>query len=90
MVSYPRTTTTPRHHRNTSGCRYAFIAFGGAAEFLRVAGRPVGSTDFGHHKHVLFDGLNGTIMGQLGNGTLIPLASIIFAETAESSYVCPN
>ena len=80
MDAYPRSTTIPQHLYNASGCRYAFIAFGAAAQFLRVAGRPVGSTDFGHHKHVFFDGLNGTCLGQLGSGRIVPLASIIFAE----------
>jgi hypothetical protein len=38
----------------------AFVIHLGAIEVLKASGRPVCSTDMGHFKHDLFDGLNCT------------------------------
>lgn len=67
----------------------AFVAFPAGFEAITVNGRGVCSTDFGHIKHEYFGGLNATGLFQLGDGTVIPLWSAIFAESegAESQFM---
>ena len=61
--------------------RCAFVAFPAARIAIINNGRGVCSTDFGHMKHDFFGGLNATGLFQLGDGSVIPLWSAIFAET---------
>ena len=39
---------------------YYFVAFYTVRDVLQLHGRPVSSTDMGHFKHDLFDGMNAT------------------------------
>ena len=66
---------------------YAFLCLPAVHRAIKVAGRPVSSTDFGHMKHDMFDGLNATGMFQLGDGRLIPMWTSIFRESNESAYM---
>lgn len=66
---------------------YAVVAFPAVCEALRIGGRPVASTDFGHMKHDLFGGLNATGMFQLGDGRLVAPWAAIFREKNESNYL---
>jgi hypothetical protein len=73
--------------------KYAFVCMYPAVEVIKVAGRPVCSTDMGHSKHDLFEGMNATGLFQDGNGTLVPIWSCIFAncqETNEMWEVCAD
>ena len=67
--------------------RYAFVAFKPMYEALKVHGRPVCSTDFGHFKLDMFGGLNAIGMFQFGDGTLVPLWCAVFADKDESAFM---
>lgn len=77
---------------NTKAFVCAFVSFGQAAEALRLCGRPVCSTDFGHSKHDLFDGVAAVGVFQLGDGRLLPLWAAVFAgrETNEAWKWCAD
>jgi len=64
----------------------AFVAFTSVYDALKIAGRPVCSTDFGHMKHDFFQGLNATGVFQFGDGVAVPLWAAIFADTDESAF----
>jgi hypothetical protein len=66
---------------------HAFMSLGVAQDVIKIHGRPVCSTDFGHMKHDLFGGLNATGIFQLGDGRLIHLWSCIFAGSNESTWM---
>jgi hypothetical protein len=46
--------------------KYAFVGMYPAVEVIKVAGRPVCSTDMGHSKHDVFEGMNATGLFQDG------------------------
>jgi hypothetical protein len=65
--------------------KYAFVCMYPAVEVIKTTGRPVCSTDMGHSKHDLFEGMNATGLFQDGNGTLVPVWSCIFANCSETN-----
>ena len=67
--------------------KYAVVAFPAVCEALRVGGRQVASTDFGHMQHDLFGGLNATGLFQLGDGRLVAPWAAIFADANESVFM---
>lgn len=62
----------------------AFVAFPAVYAAIKVGGRGVCSTDFGHMKHDWFGGLNALGLFQLGDGSIIPLWAAIFSEQSGS------
>lgn len=72
---------------NEGTFKYAFLCLPAVYRAIKVAGRPISSTDFGHMKHDLFGGLNAVGMFQLGDGRLIPMWTAIFRDQDESVYM---
>ena len=65
--------------------RWALLALGFAFDAIMETGRAVCSTDFGHSKHAIFEGVCALGIFQLGDGRLISPWAAVFAEN-ESKF----